>query len=193
MEFCEIKHILAENKAYFGRTISSPQNSRSEYLRETESARRVHRVPVPNGRHRVWQLRRPQGSRYLNVELQIPTAARIQPLAGQDMLYFRPKYALNHTGCDLNHKMSVSDKLCFQKRVRAPQSTDAGDATAGLCKAGTIGFTRGITLLGLMFSVHVFTNRYPWNCSRQQLHLLTLYASLLHLLPLYGSKETLRP
>jgi len=48
-------------------------------------------VPVSNGRHWVWQLRRPQGSWYLNVELQIPTAARIQPVAGQDMLYFRAK------------------------------------------------------------------------------------------------------
>src|ERR1700691_3729166 len=52
---CEIKHILAGNKAYVGRTISSPQNSRSEYLRQTESARRVHMVPVSNGRHWVWQ------------------------------------------------------------------------------------------------------------------------------------------
>jgi hypothetical protein len=91
MEFCDLKHILAGNKAYVGRTISSPQNSRSEYLRQTESARRVHMVPVSNGRHWVWQLRRPQGSWYLNVELQIPTAARIQPVAGQDMLYFRAK------------------------------------------------------------------------------------------------------
>jgi hypothetical protein len=44
-----------------------------------------------------------------------------------------------------------------------------------------------------MLSARVYTSSYPWNCSRQQLHLLTLYASLLHLLPLYGSKETFRP
>ena len=30
---CEIKQIVAGNRAYVGRTISSPQNSRSEYLR----------------------------------------------------------------------------------------------------------------------------------------------------------------
>ena len=30
---CEIKQFVAANKAYVGRTISSPQNSRSEYLR----------------------------------------------------------------------------------------------------------------------------------------------------------------
>jgi len=62
------------------------------------------------------------------------------------MVSERQSYALKHSSCDLNHKMSVSDKLCFQKRVRAAQSPDAGDATAGLCKAGKIGFTRGITL-----------------------------------------------
>ena len=68
---------------------------------------------------------------------------------GQHMLYSRPQIALSHKGCDLNHKMSVSAKLCFQKRVRAAQSPGGGTANAGLCKAGTIGFTRGIALLGL--------------------------------------------
>jgi hypothetical protein len=109
------------------------------------------------------------------------------------MLYSRPQIALSHKGCDLNHKMSVSAKLCFQKRMRAALPPGGGTANAGLCKAGAIGFTRGIALWGLMFSVRVYTSSFPWNCSRQQFHLLTLYASLLHLLPLYGSKETFSP
>ncbi len=81
---------------------------------------------------------------------------------GQSMLYCRPQYPLNHThNCDLNHKMALSARLCFQKIVRSAQSPDGGTANTGLYKAGRIGPTRGIALWGPMFSVRLCSSRYP--------------------------------
>ena len=81
----------------------------------------------------------------------------------------RPTYALfpaticfiSHWVCDLNHKMALSARLCFQEIVRSAQSPDGGTANTGLYKAGRIGPTRGIALWGPMFSVRLCSSRYP--------------------------------
>ena len=69
---------------------------------------------MPNGRHLVWQLMRRarlsvfQGRASDSKNSPHPN----EPFTGQDMLYSRPKYALNHRS---SHKM---EQVRFQLLIR---------------------------------------------------------------------------